>query len=107
MSKNKSNQQSDAEDYLAQVEWHNQQSQRRIPLPWYMEPKWRYKRSSSAATHSDKFVGTAIIILTILIAGLMYLLLNYNLFLPIIILVMGGLIFLAVRDASKRPRDDN
>jgi hypothetical protein len=46
MAKNKSQRHGDVDEYLTHVEWQNQQSQRQpyTPLPWYMEPKWKFKR---------------------------------------------------------------
>jgi hypothetical protein len=56
MSKNSSPKYGEVDDYLAQVEWQNQQSQRRVPLPWHMEPKWVYKRVGASNKSSDATV---------------------------------------------------
>ena len=109
MSKNKSDQYQDAEEYLTQVEWQNQQSNRRIPLPWYMVPKWRYKRSSSSTTQKAGALLPVIVLFTILFAAFAasaYLLAKDNFGLCIVPLVIGGIIFLAIRDATKRSRAD-
>jgi len=107
MVKNKSNQYRDAQEYLEQVEWQNQQSQRRVPLPWYMTPKWRYKRLSAPTRHNDRLVEAVVALIILLIACLTYLLVGRHVFLPIVILVIGGMILLAIHDASKRPKDDD
>jgi hypothetical protein len=108
MAKNKNQQHNNAEDYLAQVEWHNQQLQRhpKIPLPWYMEPKWKYKRVLSFKNSSPKEVSAlAKIVITIVVLCVGYFLFRNALGLPIVLLIMGILFFFMIRDASKKPKE--
>ncbi len=110
MAKNKNQKHGDAEDYLAQVEWENQQLQRQpyTPLPSYMAPKWKYKKSLSSNANTGKNILIPIVVIfAILCVGIGYFFFKNNLYILIILLAIGLCVFLAIRDASTRPRDDN
>ena len=108
MAKNKNQQHNNGEDYLAQVEWENQQSQRQpiFPLPWYMEPKWKYKRVLSFKNRSEKEISAlAKILITIVVICIGYFLFRNAIGLLIVLLSMGILFYFMMRDASKKPKD--
>ena len=110
MAKNKNQKHSDAEDYLAQVEWQNQQSQRqpKFPLPWYMEPKWKYKRVSSFKSTSAKEMSAPVkVLLTMMALYVGYVLYKNDIKILIALLVEGVIIFFIIRDASKKPKDED
>jgi hypothetical protein len=109
MSKNENQKHNDAAEYLAQVDWQNRQFQRRYPLPWYMEPKWRYKKIISAyATDTKKAwwaAGITVAMVSVIICyfgGIKVLLL-----LLAGILFVGAFITLMIYDASKKSKDDD
>ena len=108
MAKNKNQQHDNAEDYLAQVEWQNQQSQRRPenPLPWYMEPKWKYKRVSSFKESAAKELSTpAKILITVVALCIGYFLYKNAIILLIVLSSMGLFFFFMMRDATKKQKD--
>jgi hypothetical protein len=110
MAKNKSKTPGGAEDYLTQVEWQNQQSQRQpyTPLPWYMEPKSRFKRVASLKRITGKSISPPVMVLLVMICvGIGYFLYKTNLGFLLVLLFIGSFIFLAIRDASKKTKDDN
>lgn len=106
MSKNKSKKSGNVEDYLAQVEWQNQQSQRQpyTPLPWYMEPKWKFKRvvSTSKNTLAKKTAIPVKVFLLLIALYTGYFLYKNNVCLLIIIVGMGLFIFFMMRDANNK-----
>jgi len=108
MAKNRNQQHNNAEDYLAQVEWENQQSQRRpeFLLPLYMEPKWIYKRVSSFKNRSAKEISApAKILIAIAVLCIGYFLYKNAIVLLIVLSIMGLFFFFMMRDASKKPKD--
>ena len=108
MAKNKNLQHNDAEDYLAQVEWQNQQSQRqpKFPLPWYMEPKWKYKRVLSFKNSSAKEISApAKILITIVVLCIGYFLYKNAIGILIVLSIMGIFFFFMMRDVSKKQND--
>ena len=110
MAKNKNKGHSDAEDYLAQVEWQNQQSQRqpKFPLPWYMEPKWKYKRVSPSKNTSAKELSAPVkVLLTLIALYVGYFLYKNDIKILIALLVVGAFIFFIIRDASKKPNGND
>ena len=110
MTKKSNQKHNDVEDYLTQVEWQNKQSQRPpgLQLPWYMEPKWKYKRVSSLKSFSEKAIPVPVrILITIIVLGIGYLLYKNALGLLILLLGMGTFFFFMMRDASKKPKDDD
>ena len=110
MAKNKNQQHNNAEDYLAQVEWQNQQSQRQpiFPLPWYMEPKWKYKRIPLFKKSAKKEISAlAKIIITIVVVCIGYILYKNAIALLILLLCMGIFFFIMMLDASRKPKDDD
>jgi hypothetical protein len=103
MSKNGSSKFKEVDDYLAQVEWQNQQSQRRIPLPWQMEPKWTYKRVGARSSQSNTVV--ALVTLAFLgVGSLVFLYLKGIEAIPVLalLLFLGLFIFLMIRDAQPK-----
>ena len=110
MSKNKSPKHSDPEDYLAQVDWQNQQSQRQpyTPLPWYMEPKRKFKRLTSFKSVSAKDISAPVkTLLTMIALYIGYFLYKNDIKILIGLLVLGIFLFFIIRDSSKKPKDSD
>jgi hypothetical protein len=108
MSKDNNQNHDDAVDYLAQVDWQNRQLQRRIQLPWHMEPKWRYKKiTSTYAVDINKTWWIAGI--TIAAVGVT---IGYLGGIKVLLLILVGMLFagifiaLMIYDVSKKPKDD-
>jgi len=99
----KNDNQNDVEDYLAQVEWEQQQAQRRIPLPWYMWPKWKYKKTSSQSSASTSLYIKILQVISFLILGSILYMANTNFL--ILWLFFGIFFLLMILDASKKTKD--
>lgn len=106
----KNDNQNDVEDYLAQVEWENQQSQRRIPLPWYMEPKWKSKKVNYSINNSInnsvyRFSPFIKFILAIFVGVIGVFLYKVE---PVLLFSLLGLsvfILFMIRDAKRKSKD--
>lgn len=108
MAKNKNPQHNNAGDYLAQVEWQNQQSQRppEIQIPWYMEPRWKYKRVLSFKKSSAKEISAPVkFLITIVALCIGYFLYKNAIGILIVLSIMGIFFFFMMRDASIKPKD--
>lgn len=108
MAKNKNPQPNDAGDYLVQVEWQNQQSQRPpgTQLPWYMEPKWKYKRVLSFKKSSAKEISAPVkILIAIVVLCIGYFLYKNAIGILIVLSIMGIFFYFMMRDASIKPKD--
>lgn len=103
----KNDNKNNVDDYLAQVEWENQQSQRRIPLPWYMEPKWKSKKVNySLRISSYRISPIAKFFFAIFIGVIGVFLYTVE---PVVLFSLIGLgvfILFMIRDSSKKPKDD-
>ena len=102
------NNNNNVEDYLAQVEWQNKQLQRPpgLQLPWYMEPKWKFKRVSSLKNVPEKTIPVLTkILITIVVVGIGYFLYKNAIGLLILIFGIGTFLFFMMRDTSKKPKD--
>lgn len=109
MSKNDSQNPDDAADYLAQVDWQIRQFQRRNPLPWYMEPKWRYNKITSTYTADTTKAWRAVGITIAVVCAAIGYFGGIHVLLPVLvgILFFGALVALMMYDASKKPKDDD
>ncbi|MBI3152633.1 MAG: hypothetical protein HYZ21_10905 [Chloroflexi bacterium] len=109
MSKNDNDDFNPAEDYLAQLDW---KTKPRRHSSVYYEPKWRYKIVYKNRTINTSYL--PLIILTVpLTAVFIYLL--YLIFFEHSLAAIAGLVFFisvviilffAVRDAERGPKDD-
>jgi hypothetical protein len=109
MSKNDNHKHNDAADYLAQVNWENEQVHRRIPLPWHMIPKWRYKKVILANTPDENKIWRSVgIILILVCAGIGYFAGIKALLAALFgLLFVGVFITLIILDATKKPKDND
>jgi hypothetical protein len=114
MSKNKNpNQSSDAEDYLARLDWQSKQWPYNHHTPWYLVPRWKYKAVRQKAQQINQ-IFTSVISIGIFVAFagyLLYLIITHYSAWSIFLLVMGltiaAIIFFAIYDAFKKPTDDD
>jgi hypothetical protein len=106
MSKNKNSKHSAAEDYLAQVDWQNQQAQRKVRVPSRFEPAWKHKSVGPRARQGDATVISTLILFLIPASGFLYsiitrqsteMILGFG-----VALTLLGMFYLMVRDASKK-----
>lgn len=105
MAKNKND--NNVGDYLDQVEWENQQTQRRIPLPWYMEPKWKSKKVNYTTNNVTYRLSLLAKIFLILFSGVIGVFLyKVEPVLLFSLIGLGVLILFMIRDASKKSKDD-
>jgi hypothetical protein len=110
MSKNKSPDPSDAEDYLNQLDWQSRRFHRRTP--WYLIPRWKYKpilriKSGNPVITRAFFVGGFLI----LVGYLIYAIFSYRegilIFDLIIVLMIAAALFFAIRDVQNTFKDDD
>jgi hypothetical protein len=111
MSKNKSPDPSDAEDYLSRLQWKSENGYRRH-LPWYLIPKWKYKPISRVELPNSTFS-------TFLIFGMFMFLIGYliyssivdhsglSTFVLIVVSIVAIILFFATRDAQNNFEDDD
>ena len=111
MSKNKTPNPSDAEDYLNQLQWKSKNAYRRH-IPWYLIPKWKYKPVRREEPGKSNFLSGVIIGLFIIIIGFLFYSSIVNRSPQAIAGLVFGLIvalilFFAIREAQKNSSDDN
>ena len=110
MSKNKFPDPSDAEDYLAQIQWKSKITNRRVP--WYLIPNWKYKpilrTDYSKSTFSSIFiVGLFIIIIGYLIYSIIVYQSGEAVFGVIFSILALLVLFFASRDVRKNSNEDD
>ncbi len=109
MSKKDNHEHGDAAEYLARVEWENQEFQRRVASPWYMVPKWKMKKvvTTQAINQGNiwRFTGISVAVA----CGAIAYFVGWSRALPVLAVIMffGIFFWLAIRDASKPRNDDH
>ena len=110
MSKNKSQDPSEAEDYLTRLQWRSNHADRHTP--WYLIPRWKYK-SVSRVEHEDPsfLISLALGIFMFLVVGLIYSSVVYHsglaIFILIAVLIIAMILFFAMYDAKNNFKDDD
>jgi hypothetical protein len=107
MSKNKTPDPSDVEDYLSRLNW---QSYRRTP--WYLIPKWKYKptmriNSVNPTIPRIFFVGGFLFLVGYLIYAIFVYRSGIFIFGLIAVLIIATILYFAIRDAQNTFKDDD
>jgi hypothetical protein len=110
LSKNKSPDPSNAEDYLSQLQWKSNITNRR--KPWYLIPRRKYKPVIRIEHPNPNFLtGLIVGIFIFLIGFLIYSSIighsGLSIFILVVVLMIAIILFFATRDAQKILNDDN
>jgi hypothetical protein len=110
LSKNKSPNPSDADDYLNQLHWKSKNAYRRTP--WYLIPRRKYKPVIRIEHPNPDFLTGLIVGIFIFLTGfLIYSSIighsGLSIFILVIVLIIAMILFFATRDAQKILNDDN
>jgi hypothetical protein len=110
MSKDKTPDPSDAEDYLNRLNWQSKNPYRRTP--WYLMPKWKYKPTLQINGTNPTFSRILFIgVFLLLVAYLGYSIIahqsGFSVFLLVVVLIIAAILYLALRDAQGTFKDDD
>lgn len=100
MAKNK-NENNDAGDYLAQIEQDNRKIQSHTGLPWYKGAN----RIQSSYSRKNSLLVKSLLILAYVIMGLIFYMAHTSAL--ILWLVFGAVFLLMLRDANRKPKDND